>query len=334
VRELVRTNNPVLITAIEALLKGAEIPHVVLDQHMSVLEGSLGILPRRILVDDDDQNRARRLLQDAGLAHELRPLPPGQEPQEDPDLTDDAVLGGRLRLTQKRRGHRVGHDAILLAAATGARAGDRVVELGAGVGAAGLALAHRIGVNVTLVELDPELAELAARNILRNDLADRVNAVTLDVTAPADAFAAAGLGPGGADRVLMNPPFNDPARQNVSPDAGRRTAHAAPAAALAQWIGAAAWLLHSAGTLTMIWRADGLPDVLAALEPRFGGIAVLPVHGSAGQPAIRVLVRASKGSRTPLALLPGLTLNGPDGRPTVEAEDVLRRGKPLPLADE
>ena len=334
-RELVRTNNPVLITAIEALLKGAEIPHVVLDQHMSVLEGSLGILPRRILVDDDDQTRARRLLQDAGLAHELRPLPPGEEPQEDPEYTDDAVLGGRLRLTQKRRGHRVGHDAILLAAATGARVGDRVVELGAGVGAAGLALAHRIaGVHVTLVEIDPELADLAAQNILRNGLADRVTAIALDVTAPADAFAAAGLGPGGADRVLMNPPFNDPARQNVSPDPDRRTAHAAPAAALTQWVGAAAWLLHSAGTLTMIWRADGLPDVLAALEPRFGGVAVLPVHGNAGQPAIRVLVRASKGSRAPLALLPGFTLNGPDGRPTAEAEDVLRREQPLPLADE
>jgi len=336
VRELVRTNNPVLITAIEALLKGAAIPHVVLDQHMSVLEGSLGILPRRILVDDEDQHKARRLLEDAGLAHELRPLPPGQEPAaDDPEFTDDAVLGGRLRLRQKRRGHRVGHDAILLAAATGARAGDRVIDLGAGVGAAGLALAMRVpDVNVTLVEVDPELAELAAQNILRNGLADRVRAVALDVTAPADVFAAASLGPGGADRVLMNPPFNNPARQNVSPDAARRAAHAAPATALAEWLGAAAWLLHSAGTLTMIWRADGLAEILAAIDQRFGGVTVLPVHGNAGQPAIRVLVRASKGSRAPLALLPGLTLNGPDGRPTAEAEHVLRGAQPLPLADE
>ena len=72
-RELVRTNDPVLVTAIEALLKGAEIPHVVLDQNMSVLEGSLGILPRRILVDDDHVAAARQLLQEAGLGHELRP---------------------------------------------------------------------------------------------------------------------------------------------------------------------------------------------------------------------------------------------------------------------
>jgi len=72
-REIVRTNDAVLITAIEALLKGAGIHHMVLDQYMSVLEGSLGMLPRRILVEDDHAGRARRLLTDAGLAHELRP---------------------------------------------------------------------------------------------------------------------------------------------------------------------------------------------------------------------------------------------------------------------
>src|SRR5438552_2128727 len=121
---------------------------------MSVLEGSIGILPRRILVHDEHQDSARRLLEDAGLAHELRPRADGQAAE----LTDDAVLGGRLRLMQTRTGHRVGHDAILLAAATPARSGDRVVDLGAGVGAAGLAVAVRVGdAAVTLVDIDPSL---------------------------------------------------------------------------------------------------------------------------------------------------------------------------------
>ena len=71
--ELVRTNDAVLVSAIEALLEGAAIPHLVFDRNMSVLEGSLGILPRRILVEEDYAARARRLLTDAGLAHELRP---------------------------------------------------------------------------------------------------------------------------------------------------------------------------------------------------------------------------------------------------------------------
>ena len=91
--ETVRTNNAVLITAIEALLKAADIPHVVLDQHMSVLEGSLGILPRRILVEEGSIEYARRLLEDAGLAHEWRPDKQGPNAE----LTDEAALGGRGR---------------------------------------------------------------------------------------------------------------------------------------------------------------------------------------------------------------------------------------------
>ena len=156
-REIVRTNDAVLITAIEALLKGAGIRHMVLDQNMSVLDGSIGMLPRRIVVDEEYEARARRLLTDAGLGHELRP-------DRMSEITEDAVLGGRLILRQPKRGHRVGHDAILLAAAVDAHGGEHAVELGAGVGAAGLALAKRIdGLTVTLVEIDAALAALAAR---------------------------------------------------------------------------------------------------------------------------------------------------------------------------
>jgi hypothetical protein len=72
VRELVRTNDAVLISAIEALLKGAHIVHMIVDQNMSVLEGSIGIFPRRILVGDDEIDAARQLLEDAGFANELR----------------------------------------------------------------------------------------------------------------------------------------------------------------------------------------------------------------------------------------------------------------------
>ncbi len=71
-KELLRTNDIVLVSAVGALLDGASIGHVVLDQNMSVIEGSLGVLPRRLLVADDDLIPARRLLSEAGLAHELR----------------------------------------------------------------------------------------------------------------------------------------------------------------------------------------------------------------------------------------------------------------------
>jgi tRNA1(Val) A37 N6-methylase TrmN6 len=248
-------------------------------------------------------------------------------------LTEDAVLGGALRLRQPRRGHRVGHDAVLLAAACPALPGEHVVDLGAGVGAAGLALAMRASdIGVTLVEIDPDLAALAAENAKLNGLAARVKSIALDAVAPARAFAAAGLAPESVARVLMNPPFNDPVRQKSSPDRRRRLAHAAPREALAAWIRTAARLLRPRGTLTLIFRADGLVDLGRALDSVFGAVTVLPVHPKPDEPAIRILVRATKASRAPLALLPGLVLNDAGGHPTPEAEAVLRAGAALPLA--
>ena len=93
------------------------------------------------------------------------------------DVTEDAFLGGKLRLRQPKSGHRAGHDAMLLAAATPARPGDRVVDLGAGVGAAGLAVARRIaGIELVLVEIDEGLAELA-RAIAQLKLIQRLRKV-------------------------------------------------------------------------------------------------------------------------------------------------------------
>jgi tRNA1(Val) A37 N6-methylase TrmN6 len=127
----------------------------------------------------------------------------------------------------------------------------------------------------------------------------------------------------------MNPPFNDPLRQNASPDAGRRRAHAASGETLARWIARAESLLARSATLTMIWRADGLADVLAALDAQFGDVGILPVYPRPDAAAIRILVRATKGSGAPLALLPGLALNDLDGKPTMEAEEILRGGQSL-----
>jgi tRNA1(Val) A37 N6-methylase TrmN6 len=248
------------------------------------------------------------------------------------DITEDAFLGGQLRLKQKRSGHRAGHDAILLAAATPARAGDRVVDLGAGVGTAGLALARRVaGIHLSLVEIDPELAELARANAAANAIA--AEAIVLDVTADAQAFAANGLVPDSVDIVLMNPPFNDPARHRSSPDQARHTAHVATEETLQAWVHAARRILRSNGVLTLIWRADGIAEVLAALSRGFGSLSILPVHGEAGRPAIRVLVRAVKGGGAPARLLPGLMLNEESRVPKKEVRDILEGRAVLPLAE-
>lgn len=242
-------------------------------------------------------------------------------------VSEDSALGGALKLAQPTRGHRFGHDAILLAAAANLPHGGRAVDLGAGVGAAGLALAtRRKDISVTLVEIDGALAALAAQNAERNGLADRVDVVVLDVVALTRNDLANGLAPGAADAVLMNPPFNDPSRLQVSPQGGRRLAHAAAPETLSVWIKAAGRLLRPGGGLTLIWRADGLGEVLHALAPGFGGIAVLPVHSKPGAPAIRVLIGARKASQTPLRVLPALLLNDVDGRESEATAAVLRGG--------
>ncbi len=241
----------------------------------------------------------------------------------DADTTEDAALGGRLVLRQPRRGHRFGHDAILLAAAVNAQAGQTAVDLGAGVGTAGLALAHRVaGLRVTLIEIDATLATLARENAAQNGLADRVSVAEMDI-ASATPFAL--LRPGEADHVLMNPPYNDAARQNVSPDPARRLAHVARDDTLPVWLNCAARLLRPQGTLTLIWRAAGLADVLAALQG-FGGVSVVPVHPKPEAAAIRVFVRAVKGGAAPLVLLPPLILNDAAGKPSTQAEAILRGG--------
>ena len=247
------------------------------------------------------------------------------------DLTEDAFLGGHLRLRQKPSGHRAGHDAILLAAATQAQAGDRVVDLGAGVGTAGLALARRVaGIRLALVEIDPELAALARDNAAANAIP--AETIVLDVTSEPHVFAAHGLGPDSVDAVLTNPPFNDAARHRGSPDPARHVAHVAGEQTLQAWVHAARRILRSHGALTLIWRADGLAEVLAALSRGFGSLSILPIHGEAGRPAIRILVRAVKGGRAPTQLLPGLMLNEETGVPKKEVKEILEGRAVLPLA--
>ena len=247
------------------------------------------------------------------------------------ELTEDAFLGGQLRLRQRKSGHRAGHDAMLLAAATPARSGDRVVDFGAGVGAAGLAVARRVaGIELVLVEIDEGLADLARGNAVSNAIAADV--IVLDVTSAASAFAAAGLPPDSVDVVLMNPPFNDPARHRASPDKTRELAHVATVATLEGWIHAGRRILKSGGILSLIWRADGLVELLAALDRGFGSLAILPVHGDAATPAIRVLIRAIKGGKAPTRMHAALLLKDESAMPNKQVQEILAGKGVLPLA--
>ena len=243
----------------------------------------------------------------------------------------DSWLGGRLSLAQPRRGHRVGSDAVLLAAAANL-AGGRLIDVGAGVGAVGLAILGRSACGVAdLVEIDPILAQIAAENASRNGLGSRVRVAEADIfDAPVRRMG--GLADESADLVVTNPPFFEPGAVRVSPDAGKARAHVfageAGGAPLAKWIRACLALLKSGGQFALIHRPDALAAILAAAENRLGAIALLPIHPRAGASAHRLLVSGVKGSRTPLRVAPALVVHQADGRLTAEA-DAIHRGEGL-----
>jgi tRNA1(Val) A37 N6-methylase TrmN6 len=207
-----------------------------------------------------------------------------------------------------------------------------VFYFGAGVGAAGLAVARRVtGIELVLVEIDEGLAALARGNATSNAIAADVR--VFDVTSSAEAFAAAGLAADCVDVVLMNPPFNDPLRHRASPEKARQTAHVATATTLESWVHAARRILKSGGALSLIWRADALAEVLAALGRGFGSLQIVPVHGEAAAPAIRVLIGAIKGGKAPLQLHPALLLNDESALPNKRVQEILAGKAVLPLAN-
>ena len=245
------------------------------------------------------------------------------------EATPDRLLGGRLLLRQPARGHRAGTDAVLLAAGAPEAFSGFALDLGAGVGTVGLALALRApDARVRLVEADLGLAALSEGNAALNGVAGRVGTVVADVLASRPARRAAGIAGADADLVLTNPPFLSPGQGRASPEALRARAHVIGAGGLDLWIAAAADALRPGGAILVIHRADALAALLAALSGGFGGITVMPIHPRAGSPATRVLARAIRRARAPLALAPGLVLHGPDGRFTPEAE-AIHRGERL-----
>ena len=246
----------------------------------------------------------------------------------DIDHTHDALLGGLIRLNQRRMGQRASADAVMLAAAVAAKSHAQVLELGCGSGVAMLCLAARLKtVSVAGVELQPDLAALCARNIAANGLDDRLSVHEGDIRTR----RIAGLAPNSFDQVFANPPYFDMARHRVSPHAGRAAARAeAEDADLGHWIAAMLRYARPNAGLTLIHKAERLGDILAALDRKAGAIRVIPLWSKAGQPAKRVIVRAIKGSKAPLTLTPGLLLHRPDGSYLPEIEAVLRDGAALP----
>lgn len=235
--------------------------------------------------------------------------------------SEDRFLNGRVILRQPVAGFRAGLDAVMLAAAIPARAGDEILELGSGAGTASLCLAARVAAcSVTGVEIDSGLAALANENAKMNGA--RARFVEADVfNLPHDLkrdFA----------HVFCNPPFHD-ADGEASPDAARDIA-LRDRGVLGDWMETGLKRTVSGGTFTAIIRADRLSEALARLPER--GVALFPLWPRSGAAAKRMIIHVRKGSRAASTVLPGLVLHDAEGGYTQEADAILRGEAGLNLA--
>ncbi len=238
--------------------------------------------------------------------------------------TADGFLNGRLSLVQKPTGHRAGTDAILLAAAAGIMNGDRFVDVGAGVGTAGLALALRCaGATGVLLEADATAATLARTNCARNGLDGRVRVVEADLF-DKPLLRTTDLASESASLVISNPPFYLSGEVRASPDAGRASAHVLASRSHGDWIRAMLALLAPKGRFVIIHRPEALPALLEACVGRLGAIGLRPIQSRQNGDAVRILLRGIKGSRAPLRVAPAFVLHEADGSFTPEAAAVHR----------
>jgi tRNA1(Val) A37 N6-methylase TrmN6 len=242
--------------------------------------------------------------------------------------TLDTVLGGRVILHQPALGYRVAIDPILLAAACPAEPGETIADLGCGVGTAALCLARRVADTRCIgVDLQPELAALANRNAEENGVADRVRFLAGDILDRTLAIYAAP-----ADHAIVNPPYLKRGTATPSGNPVKALANVEGDADLAAWVAAAAKAVRPGGSITFIHRADRLPELLALLGARCGGLAILPLHPKAGAAAQRVIVAGRLDQRLPATVLPGLVLHEADGSFSPPLQRVLRDGASLPMS--
>ncbi|MBY3322914.1 methyltransferase [Rhizobium laguerreae] len=246
------------------------------------------------------------------------------------DTVDAFHRGGFHVVQPKGRGHRSGMDAMLLAALVADDRPVRVADLGAGAGAAGLAVASRLAdAEVVLFERSAEMADYARRSILlpgNAHVAGRVGVIEADVTLTAKARNDAGLTDESFHHVIMNPPFND-AGDRRTPDALKAEAHAMTDGLFESWIRTAGAIMIPGGQLSLIARPQSIAEIITACGRRFGGIEITAIHPRQGENAVRILVTAIKGSRARLSLRAPLIMHAEESHKFSPLVDDFNNGR-------
>ena len=242
------------------------------------------------------------------------------------EVSADGFLGGKLSILQPLQGARAGIDPVFLAASVAPREGERILDIGAGVGVASLCLAARLPqARIWGLEAHPWLADLFAQNIARNNFGGRMHSIAGDLFAPMTQLQARGLAPARFDHVLTNPPFRTPGDGSPPTGALRGMAHVNQSG-LERWIGRCCAFLRSGGALSVIYPAGRIDELLAATAKRLGGVRLFFLWSGKSRPAVRVLCRGYLGSRAPMRVLPGMLLHEKDGAYSAQAQKVLLGG--------
>lgn len=245
--------------------------------------------------------------------------------------TMDAFLDGRVEAVQPASGyHRSGLEAVLLGAAIDVNVSGTIVDLGAGAGVAGFCAAARCpNANVLLAERDTTMVGCSREALslpANRGFSERVTVSNVDIVSPESTRAAAGLRREMAQIVLTNPPFHRADTVRSSPAIPRADAHVL-SADLDVWLRVTASTLVAGGMVIVAMIASALPELLAAIGNRFGAATILPLHPRPAAPASRLLMRATKGSKAGVELLPGLVLHPAEGSAFTEPlKKVLRDG--------
>ena len=232
-------------------------------------------------------------------------------------VTHDHLLKESVRITQPVDGYRVGTDAVLLAASINTDMG-RILDLGTGVGGVALCIAHRLaGVQITAVEKDTDIAELADINITDNGFASRIRLIKGDVNALPTVLA------GSFDHVVSNPPYHDV--HGTRPRSRTRAlAHMGEDTSLEDWVKSAIWAAKPRARISFICRADRAAELITFFETHGAGeTLVFPLWPRHASPAGRVIIQARRGVQGPGAILPGLVMHNDNGGYTEMASGVM-----------
>lgn len=244
-----------------------------------------------------------------------------------PSVTEDRLLGGRIRLRQPAAGYRAAIDPVFLAASVAAGPQQLVLDVGCGAGAAMLCLAARVPqCRIAGLEMERDLVRLAGDNAILNDMEARISVMIGDLLQPPPR-----LSPGAFDHVMANPPYHESGRGMPATTPGKEAATIEGEADLARWVRFCLAMVRAKGTVTFIHRADRIEALLAQIAGRAGEVVIFPLWPGEGRAASRILVRARKDVAAPARLAAGMVLHLPDGRFTEAADAVLREGQGLEL---